>query len=194
MFRTSLMWIGAHCPIQVEQEFPILQITPSVCWLSPQWLSFPWWHLWPLTESVYNNHELQKDLQNLYGAISRVALETPIDAQVFFWTLVSYTASRASTQSPLDILIHSWPPNVTSCQTLHFHNSKCPPWSSPITLLLNEGGTTTLDPHMRHPCSTMSSNLQSKQGLTSVVWNLVGHPFTVNSRTLVRKGCLWVFS
>ena len=56
------------------------------------------------------------------------------------------------------------------------------------------GGVMVRKPHIRQPCSTESSSLRSKNGLSSgVVQKWTGQPFWVIARALAKTGCLAVW-
>ena len=58
-----------------------------------------------------------------------------------------------------------------------------------------EGGMMVRRPHMRQPCSTESSSLRRKNGLSSeVVQKCRGQPFWVIARAIARNGFLAVWT
>ena len=72
-----------------------------------------------------------------------------------WWVLAAFLTWCALLHPLFEVTIHARPPHILSCELLRLGWSLC---TSSTTLLRNLGGTTTLFPLNRKPCSSCASS------------------------------------
>ena len=90
----------------------------------------------------------------------------------------------------LDFLVHSWPPNAASNQSLHSYDSGWPSWSCSNNCARYLGGIITQEPLIRQPSCKVISSFHLECSNSFLLTG--GHPCFMCSTTRENTGSLWV--